>query len=195
MTATTSTTSTPTSTPTSTLPLGPGRWTLDKNHSGVYFVVRHLGLTNVRGRFDRFDATLDVGADLDAVSVTADVELSSVDTNNADRDAHLRSTDFFDTESNPTMTFRSTSIVGSGENYELAGDLTIAGVTKAVSFDVEFNGTETFPGDQLTHAGFTATGQIRRSDFGIDFGIIAGAEKLMLGDKIKVELDLQFIAG
>ena len=92
------------------------------------------------------------------------------------------------------MTFRSTSITGAGENYELAGDLTIAGITKPVTFDVEFNGTEIFPGDQSTHAGFSATGQIRRSDFGIDFGIIAGAEKLMLGDKIKIELDLQFVA-
>ena len=71
------------------------------------------------------------------------------------------------------MTFRSTSITGAGDDYELAGDLTIAGVTKPVTFDVEFNGTEVFPGDQTTHAGFTATGQIRRSDFGIDFGIIA----------------------
>jgi polyisoprenoid-binding protein YceI len=179
---------------TATLPLAAGNWALDKNHSGVLFVVRHLGLTNVRGRFDQFDATLDVGASLDAVTVTADVDLSSVDTANADRDTHLRSTDFFDTDKNPTMTFRSTSITGAGENYELAGDLTIAGVTKPVTFDVEFNGTETFPADQTTHAGFSATGQIRRSDFGIDFGIIAGAEKLMLGDKIKIELDLQFVA-
>jgi polyisoprenoid-binding protein YceI len=176
------------------VPLGPGRWTLDKNHSGVFFVVRHLGLSNVRGRFDEFEATLEIGSSLDAVVVTADVDLSSVDTNNADRDAHLRSTDFFGTDEHPRMTFRSTAVRGAGENYELTGDLTIAGVTKPVEFDVEFNGTEVFPGDQSTHAGFTATGQIRRSDFGIDFGIIAGAEKLMLGDKIKVDLDLQFVA-
>jgi polyisoprenoid-binding protein YceI len=179
---------------TITLPLAPGAWTLDKNHSGVFFVVRHLGLSNVRGRFDGFDATLEVGSDLDTVAVTADVDLTTVDTNNADRDAHLRGTDFFDIEKQPTMTFRSTSIVGSGENYELAGDLTIAGITKPVTLDVEFNGTEVFPADQSTHAGFSATGQIKRSDFGIDFGIIAGAEKLMLGDKIKIELDLQFVA-
>ncbi len=177
------------------LELAPGRWSLDKNHSGVSFVVRHLGLSNVRGRFDGFDATLDIGTSLAEIAITADVDLSSVDTNNADRDAHLRSTDFFDTDQHPFMTFRSTSVTGSGENYELAGDLTIAGVTKPVTFDVDFNGTEIFPGDQSTHAGFTATGTIRRSDFGIDFGIIAGAEKLMLGDKVKVELDMQFVAG
>jgi polyisoprenoid-binding protein YceI len=179
---------------TTELLLPSGRWTLDKNHSGVFFVVRHLGLSNVRGRFDAFEATLDVGSNLDEVVVTADVDLSSVDTNNADRDAHLRGTDFFGTDEHPRMTFRSTTVRGAGDNYELAGDLTIAGVTKPVEFDVEFNGTEIFPGDQTTHAGFTATGQIRRSDFGIDFGIIPGAEKLMLGDKIKVDLDLQFVA-
>jgi len=174
--------------------LPPGRWTLDKNHSGVFFVVRHLGLSNVRGRFDAFEATLDIGSSLAEVVVTADVELASVDTNNPDRDAHLAGTDFFGADQNPMMTFRSTAVNGAGENYELTGDLTIAGITKSVTFDVEFNGTEVFPGDQSTHAGFTATGQIRRSDFGIDFGIIPGAEKLMLGDKIKVELDLQFVA-
>lgn len=176
------------------LELTPGRWALDKNHSGIFFVVRHLGLSNVRGRFDSFEATLDIGTRVEDVTITADVDLSSVDTNNADRDAHLRSTDFFGTDRHPVMTFRSTSVTGAGENYELAGDLTIAGVTKSVTLDVEFNGTEIFPGDQSTHAGFSATGTIRRSDFGIDFGIIAGAEKLMLGDKVKVELDLQFVA-
>ena len=92
------------------------------------------------------------------------------------------------------MTFRSTSITGSEDEYQMVGDLTLAGVTRPVAFDVEFNGTEVFPADQTTHAGFTATGQIKRSDFGVDFGIIPGAEKLMLGDKIKVELDIQFVA-
>jgi polyisoprenoid-binding protein YceI len=179
---------------TTTLPLAPGTWPLDQAHSGVSFAVRHLGLSNVRGRFGAFDATLEVGTDLAAVAVTAEVDFSSVDTNNADRDAHLRSTDFFDSDHHSTMTFRSTSITGDGENYELAGDITIAGITKPVVFAVEFNGTEQFPGDQSTHAGFSATGQIKRSDFGIDFGIIPGADKLMLGDKIKIELDLQFVA-
>jgi len=178
----------------STLPLAAGLWTLDANHSGVYFVVRHLGLSNVRGRFDRFTAALDVGSTLDTVAVSAAIELSSVDTNNADRDAHLRTSDFFDTDKHPTMTFVSTALTGSDDSYELQGDLTIAGVTKPVTLDVEFNGTEVFPADQSTHAGFTATTQLRRSDFGIEFGIVAGAEKILLGDKIKVELDLQFIA-
>jgi polyisoprenoid-binding protein YceI len=179
---------------TSDLPLAAGRWTLDKNHSGVHFTVRHLGLSNVRGRFDSFEATLDIGAGLADIAITAEVDLTSVNTNNADRDAHLRSTDFFGTDEHAAMSFRSTSVTGSDDSYELTGDLTIAGVTKPIAFDVEFNGTDVFPADQSTHAGFTATGQIKRSDFGIDFGIVLGAEKLMLGDKIKIELDLQFVA-
>ena len=183
-----------TTNPTTTaLPLAPGSWTLDKNHSGVLFTVRHLGLSNVRGRFDTFEAALDIGPTLEQVSVSADVDLASVDTNNSDRDAYLRSTDFFDTDQHPVMTFRSTSVTGSGEDYELTGDLTIAGVTKPLTLDVEFHGTEIFPGDQSTHAGFTATGQIKRSDFGIDFGIVAG-QKILLSDKVKIELDLQFVA-
>jgi polyisoprenoid-binding protein YceI len=184
-------TTTPT-TATTDLPLAAGEWALDTNHSAVLFVVRHLGLTNVRGRFDEFSATLEVGETLADVVVTAEIDLSSVDTGNADRDTHLRSTDFFDTDRNQKMEFRSTGITGADDSYEMTGDLTIAGITKSVTLDVEFGGTEFFPPDQSTHAGFTATGSIKRSDFGVDFGIIPGAEKLMLGDKIKVELDFQF---
>src|SRR3954451_5946820 len=137
-----------------TLPLTAGHWTVDHNHSGVLFTVRHLGLSNVRGRFGQFEATLDVGDTLDEVSVSATVDLSSVDTNNADRDAHLRSTDFFDTEQHPVMTFHSTSIAGAGEDYELRGDLTIAGTTKEVVLDVAFLGTEICPIDQSTQPRF-----------------------------------------
>ena len=179
-------------TSTTPLPLTPGQWTLDKSHSGVHFAVRHLGLSNVRGRFDTFDATLDIGADLTAISIAAEIDLTSVNTNNADRDAHLRSTDFFGTEEHPVMTFLSSSVSADGEDYALTGDLTIAGVTRPVTLDVEFNGTDVFPADNSTHAGFTASGQIKRSDFGIDFGIVLGADKVMLGDKIKIELELQF---
>jgi polyisoprenoid-binding protein YceI len=175
------------------LALAPGHWTLDAAHSGIHFSVRHLGLTNVRGRFDRFEATLDVGESLDDVAVTASIDMSSVDTNNSDRDAHLRSTDFFGTDVHPTMTFRSSGISGEGDEYELTGDLTVNGITHPVTLDVEFHGTEQFPADQSTHTGFSATGEIRRSEFDIDFGIVAG-EKILLSDKVKIELDLQFVA-
>lgn len=178
---------------TGALPIDPGAWTLDANHSGVLFQVRHLGLSNVRGRFQSFDASLVVGDSLDDVQISATVDLSSVDTNNADRDAHLRSTDFFGVENNPEMSFVSTEISGSGSDYELIGDLTINGVTKSVSFDVEFHGTEVFPATGATHAGFEASTTIKRSEFGVDFGIVPG-EKLLLADKVKVELEVQFVA-
>jgi polyisoprenoid-binding protein YceI len=180
----------------SRLPLAPGRWALDAKHSGVQFAIRHLGITNVRGRFDRFDATLDVGPTLADTAVTAEIDMSSVDTNEPDRDAHLRSTDFFHADEHPTMTFRSTAVTsdGDGRNYELIGDLMINGVSRPVTLQVEFVGTEVFPGDQRVHAGFSAAGEIRRSDFGVDFNMPLGIDKLGLGEKVRIEIDLQFIA-
>jgi polyisoprenoid-binding protein YceI len=176
------------------LPLGTGVWTLDLTHSGVNFQVRHLGVTNVRGRFDRFDGTLTVGDTLDAVSVTANIDMGSINTNQADRDAHLRSTDFFDLEKHPAMTFVSRSVSGGDDGYEVAGDLTIHGVTQPAVLDVEFFGAEAHPADGRTRAGFAATTEIRRSDFGIDFNMPLGVGKLALADKVKIELDLQFVA-
>jgi polyisoprenoid-binding protein YceI len=176
------------------VPLAPGRWTLDAAHSGIYFLVRHLGLSNVRGRFDRFDASLEVGPTLDDVAVTAEVDMASVDTNHPDRDAHLRSTDFFDADRHPSMTFRSTAIRGAGEEYELTGDLTINGVIQPITLDVEFSGTEVHPADGRVRAGFAARGTLSRRAFGVDFNMPLGADKVALGEKVRVELDLQFIA-
>jgi len=178
--------------PVSTLPLAPGRWVVDPTHSSVLFAIRHLGLSKVRGRFGRFDASLEVGETVDDLKVTATIDMASVDTNNADRDQHLRSTDFFDVDKHPTMTFESLGISGAGQDWVLEGELTINGITKVVELEVEFNGTENLR-DEL-HAGFTAEGELRRNDFGIDFGIIPlGGEKLALSDKVRWELDLQFV--
>lgn len=177
----------------STLPLDTGRWTLDAAHSGVHFKVRHLGLTNVRGRFNAFDAWLEVGDDLAGTSFGASIDISSVDTNQPDRDTHLRSTDFFSAETHPTITFASTAVsVRADGEYEAAGDLTINGVTKPVVLDVEFSGAEVFPGDGKQHAGFVATAEVLRDDFGIDFNFPLGMDKFALGRKIAVEIDVQF---
>jgi polyisoprenoid-binding protein YceI len=181
------------STSTTTLPLAAGTWTIDTAHSSVEFVIRHLGLSKVRGRFNAFDADLVVGGDLTDSHLSATVELSSVDTNNADRDAHLRGTDFFGVESNPHMTFASTRISRDGDDYTVVGDLTINGVTKPVELEVEFNGVETYPMDQKRHAGFSATATISRSDFGIDFDVPLGVDKVALGDKVKIELEVQLV--
>jgi polyisoprenoid-binding protein YceI len=183
-----------TAVPATSLPLVPGTWTVDTTHSGINFKVRHLGLSNVRGRFNKFDATLEVGETLGDVSVVATIDMASVDTNNADRDAHLLGTDFFGADQNPTMEFRSTRITGEDGEYTLDGELTINGVTRPVTFPVEFNGVDVFPATGNTHAGFYAETQVNRGEFGIDFNMPIGVDKLALGEKIKVELDLQFVA-
>lgn len=177
------------------LPIAPGVYPIDPNHSGVYFQVRHLGLSNVRGTFKAFDATLTVGPSLDDLVVDATVDMTSIDTNQADRDAHLLSTDFFAADDHPQMLFRSTRVTNvGGDTYELEGELTIHGTTNVVVFDVEFNGVNVHPGDGRTHVGFSAVAELRRSAFGIDFNAPLGMGKLALGEKVKVELDLQFIA-
>lgn len=179
----------------SVLALTPGVWKADPYHSGVFFKVRHLGVSNVRGRFDRFEATLSVGATLEEVSVRAVIDLASVNTNQADRDKHLGSTDFFSAEKHPDMVFESTSVRQREENrYDLSGNLTIAGVTREVTLDVEFDGVEVFPADGSTRAGFSATGEINRADFGVDFNMPLGADRVALSQKVTVELDFQFVA-
>lgn len=179
-------------TTTTDLPLAPGTWTIDPAHSSVEFVVRHMGLSKVRGRFGTFSAQLVVGADLASSVLTAEVDMSSVSTNNDDRDAHLRSTDFFSADDHPTMAFRSTAIEGAGEEWAVTGELTINGVTRPVTFDVEFHGTETFPFDQAVHAGFSGVTSISRKDFGVEFDVPLGGDKVMIGDKVAIELEAQF---
>jgi polyisoprenoid-binding protein YceI len=185
MTHTTDTAPVPT-TATDVLPLVPGRWALDKNHSAVGFSVRHLGISKVRGRFDAFDVEFVVGATPADTHVEATIDIRSVDTGNADRDAHLQADDFFDSAVWPTMTFRSTAITGAGDEWQLTGDLTIRDVTRPVTFDVELHGVADFV-DGTRHAGFTATTKVRRSEH----GIATGAP--LLGEQVEVELDLQFV--
>lgn len=183
-----------TTTSTSTLPLALGTWTADPAHTTVGFVVRHLGLSKVRGRFEGVTAQLVVGNDLAGSRVSADIEMGTVKTGNADRDAHLASSDFFNADTNPTMSFRSTAVAGEGEEFTMLGDLTINGVTKQVELDVEFFGTSVFPMDQSTRAGFSATGTISRKDFGINFNAPVGVDKVMISDKVALELDVQLVA-
>ncbi|MBO1335338.1 YceI family protein [Streptomyces sp. VRA16 Mangrove soil] len=172
---------------TAALPLSSGAWTLDPLHSAVNFTIRHLGIAKVRGRFTEVEAGLYVGNTLADVQVTATVSLASIDTGNADRDAHTRSADLLDVERRPTMAFRSTGVSGADEDWSMAGELTIGDVTRPVTLDVEFGGLVDVPMDGSRHAGFEATGEIRRSDFGLDFG--TG----LLGDVVKIQLDMQFV--
>ncbi len=173
--------------PTST-DLITGTWVIEPAHSEVGFTVRHLGLSKVRGRFNSFSGTLTITEERLASSVVATIDLASVDTNNTDRDSHLRSADFFNAESNPQMTFRSTTVMPDS----LVGDLTIKGVTHQVSLDLEFHGV-TVDNYEMTRAGFSATGQISRSHYGIDFNAPIGLDGLLIGDKINIELEIQAI--
>ncbi|MET7699060.1 YceI family protein [Streptomyces sp. NPDC005485] len=170
-----------------TLPLSPGDWGFDPLHSAVNFTIRHLGIAKVRGRFRELTATLYVGEAADDVRVSAEIALASLDTGNPDRDAHTRSADLLDVEKRPTMTFRSTRVTGAGDDWSMAGELTIGDVTRPVTLAVEFGGVGDSPVDGRKHAGFEATGEIRRSDFGLDFG---GG---MLGDVVKIQLDMEFL--
>ncbi|MEV0319465.1 YceI family protein [Streptomyces sp. NPDC050658] len=174
-------------TATTALPLPAGEWEIDPFHSAVNFTIRHLGISKVRGRFSEVSAGLVVGESAETSSVTATIALASIDTGNADRDAHVRAPDLLDVERRPTMTFRSTRVSGEGEDWALEGELTIGDVTRPTTLDVEFGGLQAFPGDTRRHAGFEATGEIRRSDFGLDFG--TG----LLGDVVKIQLDMQFL--
>lgn len=173
---------------TTDLPLIPGRWALDVHHTSVGFAVRHLGVAKVRGRFTDVEADVVIGETLADTTVTAVVQLASIDTGNPDRDAHCRADDLLDVAQRPTLTFRSTGISGEGEDWTLDGDVTIGGITKPISLAVELGGVEEFI-DGTRHAGFEATGELKRSDFGIAPGMPAA----MLGDVIKLQLDLELI--
>jgi polyisoprenoid-binding protein YceI len=170
-----------------------GNWSIDTAHSTVEFTVRHLGISKVRGRFNDFDGSVAVGQGPADTEVSAVVDLSSVDTNNPDRDAHLRSTDFFDLEAHPKMTFESASVVPSGDGWVMAGELTINGTTNPIEFDVEFHGAETYPMDEKVHAGFSASGSLSRKAYGVDFEIPLGADKVAIGDKVAIELEIQLV--
>jgi polyisoprenoid-binding protein YceI len=174
--------------------LHPGTWVLDRAHAAAVFSVRHMGISRVRGTFTGVDATLTVGDDLATTTLSAVVDMATVNTNNAMRDAHLRATDFFDVDAHPTMEFRSVTILESGaDSYTVLGDLTINGTTRTQSLEVEFLGTEVFPPDGSTHAGITAKGSLSRKAFGIDFNVPLAAGGVVVGDKIDIELDIQLI--
>jgi polyisoprenoid-binding protein YceI len=145
-----------------------GTWAIDPVHSEVSFVVRHMMVSKVRGRFDKFEGTFTTAENPLESTVTASVDLSTINTGQEQRDAHIRSADFFEVEKYPTMTFVSTGIKQGEEGYFLEGDLTIKDVTKAVAFELEVTGfgPDAYGG---TRCGFSATTQIDRHDYHVDF--------------------------
>ncbi|MET9257104.1 YceI family protein [Streptomyces sp. NPDC003717] len=172
---------------TTALPLRPGQWALDPLHSNANFQVRHLGISKVRGRFTGVTADLVVGERVEDVRVSATIDLATIDTGNADRDAHVLSPDLLDVAKRPTMVFRSTGVSGAGEDWTMAGELTIGEVTRPVTLAVDFGGVVDVPMGGGRHAGFEAAGEIRRSEFGLDFA------PGLLGEVVKIQLDMQFV--
>jgi polyisoprenoid-binding protein YceI len=176
------------------LPLAPGRWAVDPHQSFIGFSVRHLGISRVRGRFTRFEAEVVIGETLETTTVIATVDMASIDTANADRDANVLSPGVIDVAKRPTMVFRSSRITGAGTEYRVDGELTIGEVTRPTVLAVEFGGIEPFPGPGgPRHAGFAGTLEVRRKDFGIDVQLPPGVSSLMLGEMVTVEVDLQLV--
>jgi polyisoprenoid-binding protein YceI len=169
-----------------------GTWTIDPVHSEVSFSVRHLMVSKVRGSFTKFSGTVTVGEDQLASAVEAEIDLSSIDTRDANRDGHLRSVDFFDTDTHPTMTYHSTGIRTEGDDVVVDGELTLHGVTKPVSLTLEFNGVSGDPWGG-TRAGFSAGTEISRGDFGIEFNMPLEGGGVVVGDKVKVELEIEAV--
>ncbi|KUP95354.1 YceI family protein [Thermobifida cellulosilytica] len=168
-----------------------GTWTIDAAHSEIGFSVRHMMVSKVRGRFEKFDATLTVPENPLESSVTATIDASSINTNNAQRDEHVRSADFFDVANHPEFTFVSTGLSQRGEDFVLTGDLTIKGNTRPVELTLEFNGSTTDPYG-MKRAGFHAETQISRKEFGVDIHMPMEGGGVVVGDKISIEIDAEF---
>lgn len=170
-----------------------GTWKIDPTHSELSFTVRHLAISKVRGTFEDFDVTVVTTDDPIKTTVSATVEIASVNTNQKDRDKHLRTSDFFAADQYPQMTFVSTSLEpADGDNFVLTGDLTLRGVTKPVALKGEFGGIVTDAYGQ-TKAGVEATAKINRHDFGVSWNHALEAGGLTLGDEVSISIDLQLV--
>ena len=166
-----------------------GTWAIDPVHSNVGFTVRHLVVSKVRGSFENFSGAITVAEDGTA-SVNAEIDVKSINTKNADRDAHIRSADFFDAEQFPVATFTSTDVRADGDDYIVTGDFTLHGVTRPVDLKLEFNGVNPGMG-QGPVAGFEATTVINRKDFGISIEMPLEGGGAVVGDKITITLEIE----
>ena len=164
-------------------------WAIDPSHSDVMFKVRHMMISTVSGHFEDFNATVNADSDdFSGAEVEFSAKIDSINTKNADRDAHLKSDEFFNAESFPELKFKSKSYDGN----KLVGDLTIRDVTKEVTFDTAFNGVATDPYGQ-TKAGFEISGKINRKDFNLTWSAVTEAGKIVVSDEVKLIVDAQFV--
>ena len=168
------------------------KWVLDPTHSEVQFKVKHLVISTVSGFFKSFEGSLTTDSeDFENAQVEFSLDVNSIDTNQEQRDGHLKSAEFFDSEKYPKISFKSTSLTKDGDDYKLNGDLTIKDVTKPVSLDVEYGGSAgDFYGN--TKAGFEVTGKINRKEFGLTWDGITEAGAIVVGEDIKLHASVQF---
>ena len=172
-----------------TTPLSVGTWAIDPAHSSIGFSVRHMMVSKVRGWFDTFSGAITVAAD-GTPSVSAEIDVTSLNTGNPQRDGHVKSADFFDVEHHPVATFASTSVRPNGEAYLLDGNLTIKGITKPVSLHLEFNGVS--PGQGYGEvSGYEASVVLSRKDFGIDIDLPMETGGAVVGDKVTITLNIE----
>ena len=169
-------------------------WKIDPTHSHLEFAVRHMMVATVKGRFAEVDGTIALDQGNPALSsVEATIPVGSIDTKQPDRDAHLRSADFFDAENHPYLTFRSTRVEPKGEDeFTLYGDLTIRGVTREVALEGEFLGTNKSPYG-FTVAGFSARTKINRKDYGLNWNAALETGGVLVGDEVKISLEVEAI--
>lgn len=167
-----------------------GTWKLDPAHSELTFSVRHLAISKVRGVFENWDVTVNAADTLEDSSAEATIEVSSVNTKQEQRDAHLRTSDFFKVDEHPTMTFKSTKLTVDGDDFTLVGDLTLRGITKSVTLKGEFGGVTT-DNTGRTKAGASAKTKFNRQDFGVSWNAAVEAGGFTLGDEVTVNVDLQ----
>lgn len=167
---------------------------IDAAHSEINFKVKHLMITNVTGNFTQFDATMEASADdFSDASISFEADVNSINTNNEQRDGHLKSDDFFNAEQFPKLTFVSSGLQKKSDNeYALTGDLTIRNITKTVTLDVEFGGTMTDPWGQQK-AGFEINGKINRKDFDLKWTATTEAGGIVVSDEVKLQLAVQMI--
>ncbi len=167
-------------------------WTIDPVHSEVGFSVRHMMVSKVRGRFAKFSGHIVTAEDPAKSSVTAEIDLGSISTGQDQRDDHIRSADFFEVETYPTMTYKSTGVRVEDGEYVLDGELTLKGVTRSVPLRLELNGfgPDAYGG---TRAGFTATGELNRRDFGVNFSAPMANGGAVVADKISLHLEIEAV--
>lgn len=169
-------------------------WKIDPTHSEVQFKVKHLMITTVTGSFNEFDAS--VTTETDDFTTASQIEftafVNSISTNNAQRDEHLKSADFFDAAAFPELKFTSTKVEGSGDELKVYGDLTIKDVTKPIVLNAEFGGIVVDPYGQ-TKAGFTVSGKISRKEFGLTWSAVTEAGQVVVSDDIKLSIEAQFV--